>query len=427
MRTLPPAAAPIYAGDIISGFKGLLRGHKELLRFESELKEYFGAKHCFLVSSGKAALTLILKALKDIYPYRDEVLIPAFTCYSVPSSIVRAGLKVRLCDIDPKTLDFDFNQLSEILNSPSSNSYELSPMSSHPSPMSYELSAMGSSKLLAIIPVHLYGLPANIDRLREAIEDPCVTIIEDAAQCIGGEGNCRKLGTLGDVSFFSLGRGKALSTAEGGIVLTNNDEIAEKLKDQSEKINGYRLFDLIRLILNSIAIMFFLNPSLYWFPKSIPFLRLGDTIYDPEFKIKKMSTFQAGLATGWQRKLKKFQAARSRNSKFLLNNIKQTLVTQVTQQTQSTFFPDLVRFPIIISDDALRRRVLEESERRGLGIMPGYPDSIDGIKELASHFKGGHFPKAKEISGRIITLPIHPFVTSDDLVRIVSLISHTVK
>ena len=112
-RTLPPAASPIYPRDILSGIKRGFSGKKELNRFESELKEYFGVKHCFLVSSGKAALTLILQALKDMHPERNEVLIPAFTCYSVPSAIVRAGLKVRLCDIKPDTIDFD--QLDKIL------------------------------------------------------------------------------------------------------------------------------------------------------------------------------------------------------------------------------------------------------------------------------------------------------------------------
>ena len=117
-RTLPPAASPIYPKDIISGLKGLVRGQRELERFKEEIRDYFGTKHCFLLSSGKAALTLILRALKDMHPHRDEVLIPAFTCYSVPSAIVRAGLKVRLCDINPDTLDFDFDQLSKILNQP---------------------------------------------------------------------------------------------------------------------------------------------------------------------------------------------------------------------------------------------------------------------------------------------------------------------
>src|SRR5216683_4010167 len=115
-RTLPPAATPIGAREIASGVCGIFRGRKELDRFRSELKEHFGVRHCFLVSSGKAAFTLILLALKELSPDRDEVLIPAFTCFSVPSSVVRAGLRIRLCDLHPESLDFNFAQLSALLS-----------------------------------------------------------------------------------------------------------------------------------------------------------------------------------------------------------------------------------------------------------------------------------------------------------------------
>src|SRR5947209_10297976 len=115
-RTLPPAATPIGVTEIVSGVCGIFRGRTELDRFQSELKEHFGVKHCFLVSSGKAAFTLILLALKELFPDRDEVVIPAFTCYSVPSSVVRAGLRIRLCDLRPDSLDFDFAQLSAMLS-----------------------------------------------------------------------------------------------------------------------------------------------------------------------------------------------------------------------------------------------------------------------------------------------------------------------
>jgi len=115
-RTLPPAATPITLKAFVSGILGIFRGRRELHRFESELKQDFGAKHCFLVSSGKAAFTLILLALKELSPDRDEVLIPAFTCYSVPSAVIRAGLKIRLCDLDANRFDFDFAQLSTMLH-----------------------------------------------------------------------------------------------------------------------------------------------------------------------------------------------------------------------------------------------------------------------------------------------------------------------
>src|SRR5687768_15799273 len=105
-RTLPPAAAPIGPPEIVSGFRGIVHGEKSLDRFRSELKEYFGVKHCFLVCSGRAAFTLILLALEELSPGRKDVVIPAFTCYSVPSSVVRARLKLRLCDLHPDSLDF---------------------------------------------------------------------------------------------------------------------------------------------------------------------------------------------------------------------------------------------------------------------------------------------------------------------------------
>src|SRR6185369_941791 len=92
-RTLSPAAAPLHFRDIVSGVVGLFGGVKAVNRFEDELKEFYHVRHSFAVSSGKAALVLILQALKELSTDRDEVLIPAYTCYSVPSAIVRAGLR----------------------------------------------------------------------------------------------------------------------------------------------------------------------------------------------------------------------------------------------------------------------------------------------------------------------------------------------
>ena len=106
-RTLPPAASPIGWTYLLAGLVRLLRGQREVERFTNGLTAYFDKRHCFLVSSGKAALTLILLALKEQYPKRNEVIIPAYTCYSVPSAIVRAGLKIKPCDLAEKGFDFE--------------------------------------------------------------------------------------------------------------------------------------------------------------------------------------------------------------------------------------------------------------------------------------------------------------------------------
>jgi len=107
-RTIPPAAAPVDLMSILHGIAGFFMGKRYIKKVESEIKSYFGVNHVFLVSSGKAGLALILQALKSLHPERNEVLIPAYTCFSVPSAIIKAGLKVSLCDIDPSTLDFDY-------------------------------------------------------------------------------------------------------------------------------------------------------------------------------------------------------------------------------------------------------------------------------------------------------------------------------
>jgi len=422
-RTLPPAAAPIYLRDLISGLMGLIRGQKEIERFESEMKDYFGVKHCFLLSSGRAALTIMLQALKEMHPERDEVLIPAFTCFSVPSAIVRAGLKVKLCDNNPDTLDFDLNQLAKALTCDSQSGHSGSQsQGKNDAPLAESRNTPFQNKLLAIIPTHLFGLPANIDQIRELSSHPDISIIEDAAQSMGEEYNGKKLGALGDVAFFSLGRGKAFSTIEGGIILTNRDDIADRIRMKIGRLADYKLIELLRMIADTISLIVFLNPFLFWFPKSLPYLRLGETIYNPHFRIRKMSTFQAGLATKWTDKLEKSKIFRSNCSKYWLKLIKHTENNWLSAITYE-HNPGLIRFPVRVDDFSAREKILSKSQRKGFGIMPTYPDSIDGIPELKDQFRNEDFPFAKEIVKKLITLPTHSLVTQKDRNKIAALIN----
>jgi perosamine synthetase len=411
-RTVPPAAAPIRLRDILSGSSALRHGRRELGRFKAELKDYFAVKHCFLVSSGKAALALILNALKDLYPNKDQVIIPAYTCYSVPSVIVRAGLNIQLCDMDPETLDFDYTQVCKLIH----------PLSTEPNKFKQlnELNKPNNS-LLSIIPAHLFGIPANIDRVRSLLGDKEVVIVEDAAQAMGGKCKNRKLGTLGDVSFFSLGRGKALSTVEGGIILTNRDDIAQKISELLTHIPGYNVLELFNLVIEAILLSLFMHPSLFWLPKSLPFLSLGATIYNPGFKIRRMSPFQAGMAKNWKTKIEGFQKARKVRSKVwstFIHNLKTYELSVISHPPGS----DLIRFPVRVKNFSLRKAILNRSDRKGLGIMPGYPDSIDGIPALRTLFSEQNFPIAKQYSQQLITLPVHPYVSERDRAKASDLI-----
>jgi dTDP-4-amino-4,6-dideoxygalactose transaminase len=391
---------------MLNGFKGLANGKREIDRFKTELRDYFDEKHIFLTSSGKSALTLILRALHELHPDRDEVLIPAFCCYSIPSAIIRAGLKIKLCDVNPDTLDFNFKDLEKILSN------DLIRSTNGPN----NRNQISVSRLLAIVPVHLFGLPANIDRLRGLINDPNISIVEDAAQVFGGKSNGKKLGTLGDVNFFSLGRGKAISIVDGGIILTKKPDIAASLNDLILKLPEYSLLDLIRLILKAVGLLIFQHPSLFWLPRSLPYLRVGDTIYDPGFMIKKMSSFQAGLTKGWNKKLNRFTKCRKKLSIKWLNETTRCISHNYINSIED--IPSFIRFPVRIDELINWNKILKQSQQMGLGIMFTYPDSINKIQELKDVFHNVEFPGAKNLANRLITFPIHPLVSSNDLKKI---------
>jgi perosamine synthetase len=381
-RTLPPAAAPLRFKDIVSGVAALFGGTKAVERFNGEIQAHYRVKQSFLVSSGKAALALILQALHEISPERDEVLIPAYTCYSVPSAIVRAGLKIRLCDVDAETLDFDFSSLEEKLENP---------------------------RLLCVLPTHLFGLPADIGRVRKSAEKRRVFVVEDAAQAMGGERDGKKIGTLGDVGFFSTGRGKAISTVEGGIILTDDDLIGQAIAKRLAAVPAYEISACLKLIFYAFALYLLINPRIYWLPKSLPFLELGKTRFDPSFMIRKMSSFQAGMAAGWQTKLANFSKVRSMNASKIASEVVSPPLTNADA------VPGLIRLPILVQDSDRRGEILELSDKMGLGISEVYPDSIDGIEALENQAIRESFPQAKVLSRKILTLPVHPFVNEKDI------------
>src|SRR5579863_938051 len=114
MRFVPPAGSPLKMTQILDCVKSTIvsngRAGERLQAVGARLE----VRHTFGTSSGRAALWLALRSLHRLHPDRDVVAVPAYTCFSVPASIVRAGLKIYPVEIDPKTLDFDTEQLAEV-------------------------------------------------------------------------------------------------------------------------------------------------------------------------------------------------------------------------------------------------------------------------------------------------------------------------
>jgi dTDP-4-amino-4,6-dideoxygalactose transaminase len=166
-----------------------------------------------------------------------------------------------------------------------------------------------------------------------------------------------------------------------------------------------------------------MRPALFWFPKSLPFLKLGQTIFEPEFPLKKMSSFQAGLAKNWQFRLRNMKSIREQKA-----NAFRAAFQENDNLTSSMIYQNgnhsLLRFPLKICDTQILDRILSKSEKQGLGIMMAYPDSINNIKELKNYFKNKTYPKATMISKHLITLPAHHFLSLSDSLQIKKLINN---
>ena len=380
-RTLPPTAAPISSMDLLHGFHGIA-SNKYPGILERELKEYFGANHVFLVSSGKAALFLILSGLKRLTRKR-KVIIPAYTCFSVPSAIRMAGLEIVLCDLKPETLDFDFSQLRELVD----------------------------DDTMCVIPTHLFGIPADVSNVRELCHDRKIFIIEDAAQAMGAVSGRGKLGTSGDVAFFSLGRGKNITCGSGGIIITSVDAIADSIRKDIAGLESVPMIEYLKNIVEVVFMMIFLRPDFYWLPKKLPFLRIGETRFYRTFPVRTFTGFQAGLLFDWRRKLETLNRSRSANADGYIESLELSNGMQI----HAGRVP-YNRFPIYLGGKASKEEFCESENR--LGISPMYPYPIHKVQEMQEHLDQRGFDGADTISDTLVTLPTHILLREEDKMRI---------
>jgi perosamine synthetase len=173
-------------------------------QFESKFSSYIGLEHGIAVSNGSAALDIAVQALE--LTSGDEVILPTFTIISPALSIVRAGATPVLVDCDPLTWNMDVRQIEPKI----------------------------TAKTKAILVVHIYGLPVDMDPVMELCKKYKLKLIEDAAEVHGQTYKGKKCGSFGDISIFSFYPNKHITTGEGGMLLTND----EYLKERCQKLRN---------------------------------------------------------------------------------------------------------------------------------------------------------------------------------------------
>ena len=383
-RTIPPAAAPLDWRDLCSGIAGFFSGARAIQALEDEIRREFGVAHVFLVSSGKAAVTIAIEALQSLSP-RREVVIPAYTCFSVPAAVLKAGARPVICDIDARTFDFD----------------------------AADLGAAVGDRTLCVIAQHLFGIPAALGPIRDRCRAAGAFLVEDAAQAMGAESEGRRLGTIGDDGIFSLGRGKNITCGSGGIIVTSSDVIAAAIRARYAALGTPSAFEQVKDFVRVLLMTIFIRPRLYWMPASLPFLGLGRTIFPKEIPLARLSAMKAGLLRRWRRQLARSNQARAEAAAYFAR-------TLPVPGAPRASYPYL-RLPFLAASAAERDRIVSASRARGLGVSVAYPTPIDEIPEVRAVCDSGRFPAARNVSRSLFTLPTHQWLSAADKRAIVEL------
>ncbi|MCC7181495.1 MAG: DegT/DnrJ/EryC1/StrS family aminotransferase [Acidobacteria bacterium] len=400
LRHLAPAGAPIRFVDLIRGgvTTASIRDTGEVLR--QHIKDKFAVRHVVLTVTGRAGMTLLLRALQRLAPAeRNEVVLPSYTCYSLAASAIKAGLRPRIVDISPRTLDF--------------------------APESLERTDF--SRVLAIVASNLYGLPNDLPSLSTLARDRGVFLIDDAAQSMGAQVGGRWSGTWGDAGLFSFDKGKPVSAIDGGVVVTNSDAVADALNDEGKGLESPQLAESARNVVKAVAYATLLRPWLYWIPQRIPQLGLGKTVYSTEFPMETPSRFLAALGSTALDHLDEYTQARTRNAVALLQSLKGLArVATITPNARAT--PTYLRLPILVDSPRTQQAAIGALQEGGIGASGSYPASLADIPELRGvlRHQGREAESGRHVAGRIVTLPTHPYVSSPDISRMVEVLTRVV-
>jgi len=325
-------------------------GGDEVKEFEKEIAKFCSTKYALSVNSGTDALFLSLKALG--IGLRDEVITTPFTFISTAEVIANCNAKPVFVDIDPKTFNINPLKIEEKIN----------------------------KKTKAIIPVHLFGQMADMTRIMRIARKYGLYVIEDAAQAIGAEYKNKKAGTFSDLGCFSFFPSKNLGGyGDGGMVVSNNEELAEK----------------IRLLKNHGS-----SPKEKYLN-----LILGTN--------SRLDTIQAAILRVKLKHLEEWSKARAKKAGLYTNQLgklKELITPSIASGRTHIFHQYTIRV-----NEQVRDKLNKYLSSQGIPTMIYYPVPLHlqpAFKYLG--YKKGDFPEAEKASEEVISLPIYPELNKND-------------
>ncbi|MFC2034059.1 DegT/DnrJ/EryC1/StrS family aminotransferase [Chloroflexota bacterium] len=359
-----PIAEPIIGDEELSNVIEAVKSGwisskgKFIPEFEETFARYCGMKHGVATSNGTTALHLALAAM-GIGP-GDEVIVPTLTFIATANAVKYTGARPVFVDSHPDYWDIDPKKIQQEVN----------------------------PQTRAIIPVHLYGHPCDMEPILDIAKKNNLYVIEDAAEAHGAEYKGRKVGSFGDIACFSFYGNKIMTTGEGGMCLTNDEKLADKMR-----------------VLRDHG----MNPNKkYW----------HDTI---GFNYR-MTNMQAAIGVAQIKKLDEFVAEKRKIAGWYSAALK-----KLEQEGLIKLHPEMPwarcaywMYSILIQDSIGTKRdeVLQKLEQRGIETRPlFYPIHI-----MPPYKSELTFPTAEEISRQGINLPSSLSLTPEDIDYIASII-----
>ena len=318
-------------------------------KFEKEFADFVKAKHAIAVNSGTGALHSALAA-SGIRP-SDEIILPSFTFVSTAEAIVFISAKPVFVDIEPET-------------------YNVSPE---------KIEKAVTKKTKAIMPVDLYGLPADMQPIREIADKHGLLIIEDAAQAHGATYRGKPPGAFADAACWSFYGSKNMTTGEGGMITTNNDEIAETMRvirshGEKEKYES---------------------------------TMLGHNYHMPEIS--------AAIGCAQLQKLPRFVARRQENAERLSEKLKNTKTLQLPNEPKGckhSWYLYTVRLKN--ANEKEREKIVDALKQNGIDAFVCYRHPIH-LMPYYSKFGKCRLPETEKAAEQVFSLPVHPGVTAEQI------------
>jgi dTDP-4-amino-4,6-dideoxygalactose transaminase len=362
LSRLPPAGSPIPAAELWA----LARGRDPERALREGLRALLGPLPVALCASGREALRLGL-ALLAKRSGREEVLVPAYTCYSVPAAVVAAGLRVRLVDVTPA------GQVDR-----------------------EALRALPRERAAALVVTNLFGNPEPVDALRAELRADGVALVDDAAQALGARSPEGAPGTRGDLGLLSFGRGKPLSALGGGALVGTEEGALEPALPAPRRSGA-----LARALAYDLA----LRPAVFRWLAAIPALHVGETRFDPAFRRGGIDGASLCLAAA---ALPRFAAETEARRERAL-----ALAARLEAETRFVPLraaPDAAgvypRLAVRAPSPAAREAALLALRDAGASVF--YPASLDAVEPLRPFLAGdAPCPGARELAARLLTLPTH--------------------